>query len=126
MTSQLDWIGGAHEGQAAASVRVAGYTRSRPPPRARNSDPVSSHVAAAAITRSGVAQAQAQRVLAALQRFPGSTSAELAKSAQIERYAVARRLPELREEGLVDRREPTPDTKPCRVGGKRACRWYPA
>ena len=95
-------------------------------PRARISDARSSHEAAAEMERTGRAKAQAERVLAAVRRYPGSTSAELAKSAHIERYAVARRLPELAKAGLIVRVEPTDDTVPCAVSEKRVVRWRPA
>lgn len=94
--------------------------------RARVTDPVSSHKAAADMERTGRAKAQAERVLAAIRRFPGSTSAELSKSAHIERYATARRLPELLKAGAVTRADPGEHTVPCVVSGKRVCRWYPA
>jgi hypothetical protein len=95
-------------------------------PRARREDARSSHEAAALIERTGSAKAQAERVLAAVRRFPGSTSMELSRSAHIERYVTARRLPELVHAGLVSRELPGPDTEPCVVSHKRAIRWRPA
>lgn len=94
-------------------------------PRARTTDARSSHEAAAAVEKSGLAKAQAQRVLAGIRRHPGSTSMELSRAARIERYAVARRLPELAEVGLVEKILPTDATAPCSVSGKRAIRWRP-
>lgn len=95
-------------------------------PRARISDARSSHEAAAEMERTGRAKAQAERVLAAVRRYPGSTSAELAKSAHIERYAVGRRLSELVKQGAVVCVAITDDTMPCAVSGKRVVRWRPA
>lgn len=92
---------------------------------ARHSDPISSHHAAAEMQRTGAARAQAERVLSAIRRYPGSTSAELAKSAHIERYCVARRLPELETLGLVRKALPADHTVACQVSHKRVCRWYP-
>ena len=92
-------------------------------PRARREDPISSQEAADRIEASGAARAQAEAVLAALRRFPLSTSAELARAAGIDRYAVARRLPELVKAGQVERLEPGQDAAPCAVSGRRACRW---
>jgi hypothetical protein len=91
--------------------------------RARRGDARSSQDAAASIEASGSAQAQAERALAALRRYPGSTSKELATLAHLNRYDVARRLPELHEAGLIDRIEPTPETEPCRISHKRVLRW---
>lgn len=90
-------------------------------PRARRSDPKSSHGAAAQADKFG--GHQAQQTLAAVRLWPLSTSHELAEAARMDRYAVARRLPELAATGLVRRIEPTEHTEPCRVSGKRVCRW---
>ncbi len=94
-------------------------------PRARSNDARSSHEAAAQVERSGTAKAQAERVLAAIRRYPNSTSMELSRSAHIERYVVARRLPELAAAGLVERIEPTDITAPCAISNKRVIRWCP-
>ena len=83
--------------------------------RARSTDASSSHNAAAELERSGRGRTEAQRVLSALRKHPNSTSAELAKFARIERYTVARRLPELMAVHLAARYEPTPLTAPCAV-----------
>lgn len=72
-------------------------------PRAAAADPSTSHAAAARIKASGALGRQQRRVLDAVKRWPGSTSAELAeKIASLEqkhwaevRALVARRLPEL-------------------------------
>lgn len=94
-------------------------------PRTRRGDPRSSQDAATAIEESGRAKTQALRVLRALRRYPNSTSMELAKASRIDRYAVARRLPELATANLVKRYEPTKATAPCVVSKKRVCRWSP-
>lgn len=88
-------------------------------PIAANVDPISSHLAAAEITRSGLRGAQKQKVLAALRNAPGRTSAELAALAGLERYLVARRLPDLMHDGLVKQAE----IRNCRVTGRRAVTW---
>ena len=93
-------------------------------PRARSSDSISSHCAATALEASGRGRLQAERVLAALLKYPNSTSRELAKFARLDRYEVARRLPELRAVHLA-RYDVTPLTAPCAVSGKRAVRWTP-
>lgn len=106
-------------------------------PRARKTDAVGSHDAAAAIERCGQARSDAQRILAAVRRWPGCTSMELARNARIERYTVAGRLPELADaernpDPTVRRVEfsteanPTGNTVRCAVSGKRAIRWWPS
>ena len=70
-------------------------------PRARNSDPVSSHLAASALAASGVLSRQRRIVLAALKEHGPCTSAELAARSGLERHLTARRLPELREMNLA-------------------------
>lgn len=99
----------------------------RPPrfARARRSDPSSSHEAAATIERTGSDEDQAAAVLEALNRFPGSTSAELAQFTKLDRYMIARRLPELVAVRLVRQAAPNAHTVPCRMSGKRVCRWWP-
>lgn len=94
-------------------------------PRARSTDSRSSHEAAASIESSGAGRLQAERVLAALRKYSNSTSRELAKSARLDRYEVARRLPELHTAGLVMRYDVSAITAPCAVSGKRAVRWCP-
>lgn len=94
-------------------------------PRARATDARSSHEAAAALEASGKDRLQAERVLAALRKYPNSTSAELARSARLNRYEVARRLPELHAAGLASRYDPAAITAPCAVSGKRVIRWCP-
>jgi predicted transcriptional regulator len=89
---------------------------------ARQSDPVSSHYAAEEAVSSGLVGRQAGAVLQALRRFPRSTSRELSESSGIDRYAVGRRLSELRDAGLVDRDDG--DQRKCLVAGRKACVWW--
>jgi hypothetical protein len=73
-------------------------------PLARSSDPLSSHLAAAEVTRSGRRGAQKRALLSWLRgRTTAMTSAEIAVAAEMDRYAVARRLPDLERDGLVVR-----------------------
>jgi len=67
--------------------------------RARNTDPVTSFLAAEQAERDGTISRQAAEVLAAVERFPGRTSKELSKLSGLDRFAIARRLPELRDAG---------------------------
>ena len=62
-------------------------------PRARRSDPDTSHTAADRIRPK--LRAQQQAVLDALAKWPGSTAVELAHVSGLDRYLVSRRLPEL-------------------------------
>lgn len=85
------------------------------PPRARRTDPDSSHVAADRAKRSGAIGAQATTTFIAVRAYPGLTSKQLAGVCPLDRYQVARRLPELERRGLV-RRASTPDEEE---------RWFP-
>jgi len=80
-------------------------------PLAAGSDPVSSHLAGATITESGSRNNQKAALLAWLRgaREP-LTSAEIAAAGGFDRHGVGRRLPDLEQDGLVER---------C---GKRTCR----
>ncbi len=86
---------------------------------AANVDPVTSHLAAADITHSGLRASQKRAVLNAVERFPGRTSAELADAADLDRYLVARRLPDLKHDGFVEQGE----IRNCRVTGRKAVTW---
>lgn len=85
---------------------------------ARRSDPVSSHEAAAEHVASGSHDSQKADVLRTLRAHPRSTSAELSAYG-IDRFTVARRLPDLEKEGFV-RRDGLRD---CRVTKRRSVVW---
>jgi predicted ArsR family transcriptional regulator len=71
---------------------------------ARSSDPQSSHIAAAEVTSSGRRANQKRALLAWLRgQSQAMTSAEIAVAAEMDRHAVARRLPDLARDGLVKR-----------------------
>lgn len=89
------------------------------PPAARNTDPTTSHEAAEAIEASGRRHAQRTRVLRAVRAYPGCTSAELAHRIDMDRYAVARRLPELEPVWIHKG-----DSRPCAIQGRRAVTWW--
>lgn len=72
--------------------------------RSRRTDPSSSHDAAAHVAKRGIARRQCETVLAALKTRPGLTSNELAEDAGLDRYVVARRLPELKKRGQVQQK----------------------
>lgn len=89
-------------------------------PIARHSDPDTSHAAAKHITRSGQRDTQAALLLTAVLRIPGGTSAEYG-AVVLDRYACARRLPELEKLSMV-RRGPK---RICRATGSEAITWIP-
>lgn len=68
---------------------------------ARASDHDSSHAAADELEASGRARAQREQVLALVRRWPGMTSAQLARLGAVDRHLVARRLPDLRSAGRI-------------------------
>jgi DNA-binding MarR family transcriptional regulator len=75
------------------------------PPMARRTDPLSSHAAADRMQESGAAESQRRKALEAVKEYPGSTSKELAERCHLDRYMLARRLPELSRMGLIVRVE---------------------
>ena len=86
------------------------------PPRARSTDPGSSHAAATDMERSGKMGAQMAEALRLVRAYPGLTSKQLAEVSELDRYQIARRLPDLEKKGLarhVDR------------GRGEQVRWFP-
>jgi predicted transcriptional regulator len=89
-------------------------------PIAATRDPVTSHLAAEELTDSGARDAQKSAVLASLKREPvPPTSRELARSAKLDRHAVARRLPDLESDGLVRKA----GMRTCSISGKMCVTW---
>lgn len=88
-------------------------------PIARASDPLSSHLAAEAITASGTRFSQQEDAADAVSRHPGHTSQELAELTGLDRYMLARRLPECETAGRV-RKGPM---RTCTVTGRKAHEW---
>ncbi len=88
---------------------------------ARNTDPDTSHEAARDLVASGMQAQQQAQVAAAVRQHPGLTSRELAFSAGLDRYMVARRLPELESDGLVVHGAP----RICSMSRKRCQTWLP-
>jgi hypothetical protein len=70
-------------------------------PRSRRSDPPSSKRAADQLQRSGVLKGQRLIALELVKQFPGRSSKELARLGTLDRYQLARRLPELVSLGHV-------------------------
>lgn len=82
-------------------------------PASRKTDPVSSAVAEERITKSGRRAQQQHTALQAVKDHPGCTSKELAGLCHLDRYMLARRLPELMPVHVY------------RIEGKDGCRWWP-
>ena len=116
MSAQLgfEWLE-----QAQAERRRGTHGLIADVPRSRAADPDTSHEAADQIRRSGELGRQQREVLEAVKRWPGLTSLELGARMDINRWAVARRLPEL---------EPTHVRKgeSRLVNGRRHVTWWPA
>jgi len=91
-------------------------------PIAREKDPESSHLAAAEVTETGTREGQLRAVLDAVRSHPGKTSRELTRYCRLDRYAIARRLPELEAAGAVARGE----MRTCTVGNREAITWRAA
>lgn len=90
-------------------------------PIARQDDPEASHLAAEEITASGRRESQMRVVLDLVCLHPGSTSLELSRFGALDRYIIARRLPELEDGGLVLRGE----QRICKAGNRLATIWFP-
>ncbi|WP_408953010.1 winged helix-turn-helix domain-containing protein [Lysobacter sp. Hz 25] len=90
-------------------------------PAARATDPATSHLAADAITASGARDAQQQLAAEVVRQHPGYTSNELAQFCELDRYALARRLPECATAGAVRKGR----ARTCRVSGRSAVTWWP-
>lgn len=88
-------------------------------PIARRSDPESSKAAAREITESGLRVRQQTEVLRLVRAYPNRTSLELAQHGSLDRYVIARRLPELEQAGLVKRGE----MRRCSIGARPALTW---
>ncbi len=88
---------------------------------ARSADIDTSHAAAAHVVSSGLQAAQQDQAARAVSQNAGMTSNELSQATGLDRYMLARRLPELMKEGRVYRGP----NKPCAVSGRTACTWWP-
>lgn len=88
---------------------------------ARSTDISTNHEAAAHVVSTGLQTAQQDRAAEAVKAHPGMTSMELAKAIGRDRYMLARRVPELLEDGRAGRGP----KKPCEASGRSACTWGP-
>jgi hypothetical protein len=90
--------------------------------KARNTDPVTSHIAARVVDEAGTADIQRIACLSEVVAQPGQTASEISVALELERIVGGKRLPELREEGFVK----NGPSRLCRVTGKRCMTWFPA
>lgn len=88
---------------------------------ARSTDISTSHAAADYVVSSGIQKDQHEKAAAAVKQYPGVTSHRLAQLTGLDRYMLARRLPELIKAEVVYR---GPNME-CPVSGRSACTWWP-
>ncbi len=88
-------------------------------PIAANCDPISSHLAAAEVTASGLRASQKAELLEWLLGREALTSAEISAASGFDRHGVARRLPDLAADGLIERCS----IRTCRQSGRPAVTW---
>lgn len=88
---------------------------------ARATDPATSWDAAEHMVKSGKAAQQQAMAVTVVGAHPGMTSHELACFSSLDRYQLARRLPEAESAGRVIRGE----TRKCVVTGHKAATWWP-
>src|ERR1041384_6467502 len=89
-------------------------------PLARNTDVRTSHQSGHEFTTSGKRNQQKAQVLNALKANPGLTARELASFASISGEITHKRLPDLREDGLVYNGE----ARRCSITSKQAMTWF--
>ena len=90
--------------------------------KSRRTDPITSRQAASEAESSGRAASQRAICLARVNSHPGQTAAEIALAAGLERHVPSRRLPELRDQGLIVNGE----SRICEATGRRSMTWHPA
>lgn len=83
----------------------------------RSNDPPTSVIAGRDIESSGAARDQRDRCLTAVAERPGETAREIEQRIGIKAH---KRLPELREAGLVRNGQ----ARPCSVSGRHALTWH--
>ncbi|MHC1728541.1 MAG: winged helix-turn-helix domain-containing protein [Syntrophobacteraceae bacterium] len=86
---------------------------------ARNTDPVTSKLAAKEMIDSGKLSSQAASVFAAVKKYPEKTSLELTRCCPLDRYQIARRLADLQNAGFVEQT----GARKCSVGGRPSVTW---
>ncbi|MDH4201382.1 MAG: winged helix-turn-helix domain-containing protein [Phycisphaerae bacterium] len=89
--------------------------------KSRRTDPVTSHQAAHEVEKSGRAASHRAMCLASVNMRPGQTAAEIAVHTGLERHAPSRRLPELRDQGLIANGQ----SRVCTATGRLSLVWLP-
>jgi hypothetical protein len=97
----------------------AEFTFENKAPIVGSKDPVTSALAARELEESGARDSQKREVYFAVKQYPDRTSAELAVITGMDRYMLARRLPDLREDGWVE----NSGKKVCLMTGGLAFTW---
>lgn len=121
---QLDWLETSRQERRRGTRGLLADT-----PRARRTDPDTSHAAGDKVRRTGELGKQQRLVLDAVKRWPGRTSAELGKLIAEERgedvivwrYRAGRRLSEVAVGGHIRRARP----RQCEATGNMAATWHP-
>ena len=90
-------------------------------PASRLTDPNASHDSERHINKSGVRARQQNITSKAVEQYPGLTSLELATKANMCRYMLARRLPELADFSRIIRGQ----ERRCSISKRLAVTWYP-
>lgn len=98
-------------------------------PKSRKTDAVSSHEAAATLKESGAWKSQQVEVLEAMKRIAGSgrhvSSKEIAERCGLDRHMVAKRLPELKDAGLIGwTGKASSDLEYCPFSRRRVVKWW--
>ena len=86
------------------------------PPLSRRADPATSHTAGHAVRAEGVVSRQQRAILSHVEMYPDKTAREIEAATGCKAH---KRLPELRDNGLVVNGE----ARACRVSGRRAMTW---
>ena len=89
---------------------------------ARNTDPITSHIAGNEHTASGKRVHHIDIVIDAVIAHPGKTSAELAPICRLERHEVARRTSDAERCGAIRKGQ----IRKCNTSGRSAVTWWPA
>jgi hypothetical protein len=87
---------------------------------ARRTDPVTSHIAAQRMADSGALSDQQRIARDLVFDHPNCTSDELAEHGLLDRYQLARRLPEVESAGHIERGA----VRKSRKTGRPACTWH--
>ena len=90
--------------------------------KSRRTDPITSRQAASEAESSGRAASQRAICLARVNSHPSQTAAEIAIACGLERHVPSRRLPELRDQGMIVNGK----SRICEVTGRLSMTWHPA